>query len=183
MTICFYVSLGTLYIDSTISQQDNKATMRCVCAVIRAHMIEAEKENIVPRPQFNIFKDEYFVKLEKQQKKQQQQKAKSQQQYEASPEVALCAADRQLPSLSTIVTFFENTFSKSQMENECIIMSLIYIERLIKVTKGRFCLRYDNWRSTSFACMIMASKVWDDLSMWNVDFSQISESFDLQVFY
>lgn len=122
--------------------------MRCVCAVIRAHMIDAEKEGIVPRPQFNIFKDEYFVKLEKQQKRQ----AKSTQPHEASPAIALCAADRQLPSLATIVTFFENTFSKSQMENECIIMSLIYIERLIKVTKGRFCIRFDNWRSTSFAC-------------------------------
>jgi hypothetical protein len=133
-----------------MSQQDNKATMRCVCAVIRAHMIDAEKENIVPRAQLNIFKDDFFVKLQNQQKRQ----AKSAQQHEASPEIVLCAADRQLPSLATIVTFFENTFSKSQMENECIIMSLIYIERLIKVTKGRFCIRFDNWRSTSFACTL-----------------------------
>jgi hypothetical protein len=66
------------------------------------------------------------------------------------------------------------------MESECIIMALIYIEGLIKVTKGRFCIRYDNWKPTVFACMILASKVWDDLSMWNVDFSQISPAFDLQ---
>lgn len=31
-----------------------------------------------------------------------------------------------------------------------------------------------------FACLVMASKVWDDLSMWNVDFSQVCPSFDLQ---
>ena len=31
-----------------------------------------------------------------------------------------------------------------------------------------------------FACLVMASKVWDDLSMWNVDFSQVYPSFDLQ---
>lgn len=30
-----------------------------------------------------------------------------------------------------------------------------------------------------FACLVMASKVWDDLSMWNVDFSQVSTEFDL----
>lgn len=168
-------STGTLYIDSTMSQQDNKAMMRCVCAVIQAHMIDAEKDNVVPQSQFDIFKDEYYVKIENQQKRQQKNSH-----HVASPLVGLCAADRQVPSLSTIVNFFEGIFAKSQMENECIIMSLIYIERLIKVTKGKFCIRFDNWRSTSFACMIMASKVWDDLSMWNVDFSQISESFDLQ---
>ena len=132
-----------------MSQQDNKATIRCVCAVIRAHMIEAEKDNIVPKPQFDTFKDEYYVKLEAQQRRYSRGS-----QYEASPELALCAADRKVPTLSTIVNFFENTFTKSQMENECIIMSLIYIERLIKVTKGRFCIRFDNWRSTSFACNI-----------------------------
>ena len=42
-------STGTIYIDSTMSKQDNKATIKCVCAVIRAHMVEAEEERIVPR--------------------------------------------------------------------------------------------------------------------------------------
>ena len=76
--------------------------------------------------------------------------------------------------------FFENAFNRSQMESECIIMTLIYVERLVKVTKGRFCIRYDNWRPAVFSCMILSSKVWDDLSMWNVDFSQISPAFNLQ---
>ena len=32
-----------------------------------------------------------------------------------------------------------------------------------------------------FACIVMASKVWDDLSMWNVDFSHVSDHlFDLK---
>ena len=59
-------------------------------------------------------------------------------------------------------------------------MALIYVERLVKETKGRLCIRYDNWRSILFACLVMASKVWDDLSMWNVDFSHVYPSFDLQ---
>lgn len=70
-------------------------------------------------------------------------------------------------------------FEKCQIEHECIIITLIYIERLVKATKGRLCIRPNNWRSILFACMVMASKVWDDLSMWNVDFSQVSSEFDL----
>lgn len=53
-------STGTIYVDSTMSAQDNQATIRCVCAVIRAHMVEAETERIVPRPQFDTFKDSDF---------------------------------------------------------------------------------------------------------------------------
>lgn len=70
-------------------------------------------------------------------------------------------------------------FEKCQIEKECIIITLVYIERLVKATKGRLAIRPSNWRSILFACMVMASKVWDDLSMWNVDFSQVSEEFDL----
>ncbi len=53
----------------------------------------------------------------------------------------------QIPSLTTIRDFFMLIFSKSQLESECIIMALIYCERLVKKTRGRLCIRYDNWRS------------------------------------
>jgi hypothetical protein len=53
-------STGTIYVDTTMSAQDNDATIRCVCAVVRAHMVEAETERIVPRPQYDTFKDPEF---------------------------------------------------------------------------------------------------------------------------
>lgn len=62
--------------------------------------------------------------------------------------------------------FYRDVFRRSQMESDCIIMSLIYVERLIRRTEGRLRPRSTNWRSVLFSCMILASKVWDDLSMW-----------------
>jgi len=156
-------STGTIYIDSTMSKQDNKATIRCVCAVIRAHMIEAQMEGISPRRQFNTFRDENY---------ENDVRAEDSKDWKDSNEW--------VPSLRRVVKFFENAFNRSKMESECIIMTLIYVERLVKVTKGRFCIRYDNWRPAVFSCMVLSSKVWDDLSMWNVDFSQISPVFNLQ---
>lgn len=152
-------STGTIYISQTMAQQDNTATIQCVCMVIRAHMVTAAKENIVPLPQYDVFKDAAFINAKRDSK-------------ETNP-MAL------VPSLQTVKDFFTLVFSKSQLESDCIIMALIYCERLVKETKGRLCIRYDNWRSIVFACLVMASKVWDDLSMWNVDFSQVYPSFDL----
>lgn len=44
-----------------MSKQDNNSTIHCVCIVIRAHMINAAKENVVPLPQYDDFKDNEFV--------------------------------------------------------------------------------------------------------------------------
>ena len=77
-----------------------------------------------------------------------------------------------VPSLDEVATFYRDIFYKAQMESDCIIMSLIYVERLIKRTNGALRPRASNWRSLIFSCMILSSKVWDDLSMWNADFSQ-----------
>ena len=86
-----------------------------------------------------------------------------------------------VPPLGDIKNYFNFIFSKSRLESDCIIMSLIYIERLAKETKGGLCIRYDNWKSLIFACLVMSSKVWDDLSMWNIDFSQICPGYDLRM--
>jgi len=58
------------------------------------------------------------------------------------------------------------------MEHDTIIMSLIYVERLLKEDTTIVPVP-ENWRSVLFSCMVLASKVWDDLSMWNVDFSNV----------
>ena len=76
------------------------------------------------------------------------------------------------PSLDEVSAFYRDVFGRAKMEPDCIIMSLIYVERLIKATKGDLRPRSRNWRSILFSCMVLSSKVWDDLSMWNADFSQ-----------
>lgn len=88
-----------------------------------------------------------------------------------------------VPSLDEITFFYRDVLHRSQMENDCMIMSLIYVERLMLMTKGGLSPRRNNWRSLLFSCMVLASKVWDDLSMWNGDFSQTCPagvSFSLQ---
>ena len=84
------------------------------------------------------------------------------------------------PKLDAIFEFFNFVFQKSQLESECIIIALIYMERLVKDTSGGIQIRHDNYRSIIFACLVMASKVWDDLSIWNVDFSHVSPAFNLE---
>jgi hypothetical protein len=60
------------------------------------------------------------------------------------------------------------------MEHGAIIISLFYVGGIIKDTHGLVCLCADNWQSILLSCMILPSKVWDGLSMWNVDFSNMT---------
>jgi hypothetical protein len=85
-------------------------------------------------------------------------------------------APSHIPSLDEITNFYRDVFRRAQMESDTIIMSLIYVERLIKVTNGGLRPTRKNWRSLLFSCMVLSSKVWDDLSMWNADFSQTCPS-------
>uniref|UniRef100_A0A7S1BXU3 WW domain-containing protein n=1 Tax=Corethron hystrix TaxID=216773 RepID=A0A7S1BXU3_9STRA len=97
-----------------------------------------------------------------------------------TPQKGSMVSEVNVPSLEVLTKFYRDVFQKSQMESDCIIISLIYIERLVKETQGVVRPRCSNWKSIIFSSMIMASKVWDDLSMWNADFSQLSPSFTLQ---
>ncbi len=59
-------------------------------------------------------------------------------------------------------------------------MSFAYLERLLKFTKGKLALVPNNWKAIVLSTMMLASKVYDDMSMWNVDFSRICPSFTLK---
>ena len=54
-------STGTIYLNATMSKQDNNATIQCVCIVIRAHMIDAAKHKSTCSPDYDVFRDSAYV--------------------------------------------------------------------------------------------------------------------------
>lgn len=118
---------------------------KCVCGVFRTHILTSELVDPETTNDYEVFND---------------------------LRDGSCGGNSAPPSLDEVTKFYRDIFLKAQMESDCIIMSLIYVERLIKRTRGSLRPRAANWRSLIFSCMILSSKVWDDLSMWNVDFSQ-----------
>lgn len=148
---------GTLYVGTTMSAPDKDATIKCVCGVYRAHILQPELDEGGVSAQFRIFND-----LESQQGFRRPERSRR----------TTSSTTLPIPSLDQITTFYRDVFQRAQMEYDCIIISLIYVERLIKTTKGALRPRACNWRSILFSCMVLSSKVWDDLSMWNADFSQ-----------
>lgn len=150
------------YVGSTMSTPDSDATLKCICGVYRAHILNAEREGGDDHQDYRIFND-----LESQQRSSQQKRT-SKKGFNAPVFVVMPPA----PALEEITAFFRDAFYAAKMEPDCMIITLIYIERLIKTTEGKLRPRVSNWRSILFSCMVLASKVWDDLSMWNVDFSE-----------
>lgn len=59
-------------------------------------------------------------------------------------------------------------------------MSYVYLERFLKATNGSFPLRWYNWTCLMIICILLASKVWDDLSMWNIDYTKICTFLTIQ---
>lgn len=150
---------STIYVGSTMSAPDKDATIKCICGVFRAHLLQSVSEinSLSIKTRFE--------------------------EYEIFDDIPYSGANKKLPnpdipSLDEITFFFRDVFNKAQMEADCIIMSLIYVERLIKETNGGVRPHPTNWRSILFSSMILASKVWDDLSMWNADFSHCVGSRD-----
>jgi hypothetical protein len=147
---------GTIFLENTMTKPDIQATMKCVCGVYRAHIVQgAERKSMRSngddRSALNadVFLDD----------RGSHRRTKRR---------------INIPKLSDVLAFYEEFYRQSKMEHDTIIMSLIYVERLVKATNGGLNPTPENWRSILFACMVLASKVWDDLSMWNVDFSNVS---------
>lgn len=176
---------STMYVGTTMSAPDKDATIKCVCGVFRAHMVQSLRDTKsgmarIPFEEYDVFDDNYKAPTLNQRTKESFNNIENSTLYALAGLNIDCNEAHLLPSLNEITQFYRDIFRKSQMESDCIIMSLIYVERLMKETNGGVRPSLKNWKSVMFASMIMSSKVWDDLSMWNSDFSKICHSFTLQ---
>ena len=86
-------------------------------------------------------------------------------------------ANHTIPTEEEIYEFGYKLFNKVQLSSECSIICLIYVERLMEV--ARVPLVANTWRPVFLCGLLMASKVWQDLSSWNIEFSVVYPEFSL----
>jgi len=73
-----------------------------------------------------------------------------------------------LPEIHTIYRYINMIFQVQRLHTECAILCLAYIERIL--SSNPVVLHPENWRRIVFGSILIATKVWEDESVWNVDF-------------
>jgi len=85
----------------------------------------------------------------------------------------------EVPSIPTICTFIENIWHRARLTPQSVVICLVYVDRLEARSEGVL-LHARSWRPIVFSSLLLASKVWHDVSYWNSDFSSICPMFTLR---
>jgi len=83
----------------------------------------------------------------------------------------------EIPTEQQIYEFAHQLFKAVRLSSECSIVCLIYVERLMEVAKVP--LLASTWRTIFMCGLLLASKVWQDLSSWNIEFSSVYPQYSL----
>ncbi|CAI5761884.1 cyclin-Y-like protein 1 [Podarcis lilfordi] len=141
-----YSSCSTIFIDdSTVSQPNLRSTIKCVTLAIYYHIKNRDSDRSL-----DIF-DEKSHPLTR----------------EEVPDDYF----KHDPDHKHIYRFVRTLFSAAQLTAECAIVTLVYLERLLTYAEIDICP--SNWKRIVLGAILLASKVWDDQAVWNVDYCQI----------
>ncbi|KAM3584968.1 uncharacterized protein V6R79_004169 [Siganus canaliculatus] len=141
-----FSSCSTIFIDdSTVSQPNLKSTIRCVALAIYYHIKNRDSNRSL-----DIFDE----------KKHPLSREKVPDDYSVID-----------PEHKLIYRFIRTLFSSAQLTAECAIVTLVYLERLLTYAEMDICPC--NWKRIVLGAILLASKVWDDQAVWNVDYCQI----------
>jgi hypothetical protein len=86
--------------------------------------------------------------------------------------------ETKIPSADDIYEFGHRLFKQVQLSSECSIICLIYVERLMEAAKVPLLAK--TWKPIFMAGLLLASKVWQDWSSWNIEFANVYPQFSLE---
>jgi hypothetical protein len=137
-------STSSLFIDSTISSPKTPELLRCFAEFYFKLIQSPDKANNEEVQTFEIF-DERRHPL-------------------TSRKVDLV----NIPLLLIVEKYIKDIYKVGQLAPEALIMGIGYLKRIMETAHLK--IYTFNWRRVILACLILASKVWEDQAVWNVDF-------------
>lgn len=150
-----YSSCSTIYIDdSTVTQPNLKNTIKAVALAVYLHIKNRSNED-----EHNLDMDDEIVEIFNE---------KVHPLTRDSLPTDYCRKD---PEHKTIYRFIRTLFNAAQLTAECAIVTLVYLERLLAYAELE--LGPLTWKRALLGAITLASKVWDDQAVWNIDYCQI----------
>ena len=153
-----YNSTSSLYIDSTISKPCIDEIIFCVSIAIHDRIHEGEEKRAAATADGSAFPIMFDATGVNPLFNQEQ------------------PADG--PTEQSIFQIIKSIYTIAEFSSECLVISLLYIERLCSTTKCA--LLICNWQPVLLSAMVVAQKVWDDRCLSNADFSVIAASYTLK---
>eukprot|EP01098_Paradermamoeba_levis_P001162 TRINITY_DN1130_c0_g1_i3.p1 TRINITY_DN1130_c0_g1~~TRINITY_DN1130_c0_g1_i3.p1 ORF type:complete len:273 (-),score=55.91 TRINITY_DN1130_c0_g1_i3:191-1009(-) len=138
-------STSTLYVKNTISNPDDEEIVRCMSVALYYHILKGH-ENSNP-----FFLDVFSEKL--------------------YPLTNGYIDFDKPPEAESVYKFVSTIFHAEKLALECVILCLSYVEKVAEATG--LTLHASNWRRVTLSSIILASKVWEEQAVWNVDFLSI----------
>lgn len=158
-----YNTTSSLYIHSTITAPDSEEVIFCASLVLHDWIREGEQSDQEENLVFSYFNEENSPIYQAQGENSRQTSKRRK---------------REIPSEDTIFQTMRAIHWCAQFSVECFVVALIYLERLVALTKVP--VKVNNWRPLVLAALLVAQKVWDDRCLKNVDFTVFCPMFTLK---
>jgi len=81
------------------------------------------------------------------------------------------------PTIKEIADFLSESKTRLELPTECFIIMLIYLEKVLE--SSNLALSNENWRPVIYTSLLIASKVWEDVSSGNGDFATAYPDYSL----
>jgi hypothetical protein len=155
-------STSSYYISSTLARPDTDEIAFCVAVVIHDHIVRGEQASSAERDLFPYFSEENNPLYAEPAHGARDDKKKK----------------HGVPSEDSISETIRSIYECARFPQECLIIALVYMERLVAVSKVPILVT--TWRPILLAALVLAQKVWDDRGLQNVDFSVFCPMFTLK---